>query len=222
MNVIKDRHGTYYARRKVPQRLQEAVARILDKDKAKQAWLKKSLGTKALAEANVRAKPVQMEFDRVFAQAEAQLKERPLRTSISEVEIKRIAEFFYARELAGDEELRMDGSGDDPLYASVREQLTEAGVEFDADYDPKALTLEAGRGLSPRMMEKIREDTEFVLAATQDDLARGDIRHIRYEVDALLETLSDQPRSFLRRLSQAGAGYTGSVRQTTRGGPCAT
>jgi hypothetical protein len=40
MNVIKDRHGTYYARRKVPQRLQEAVAGILDKDKAKQVWLK--------------------------------------------------------------------------------------------------------------------------------------------------------------------------------------
>jgi integrase len=37
------------------------------------------------------------------------------------------------------------------------------------------------------MMEKIREDTEFVLAATQDALARGDIKHIRYEVDELLK-----------------------------------
>jgi integrase len=187
MGLIKDRHGTYYARHKVPERLQEAVAQILENGKARQAWLKKSLGTKVVAEANVRAKPVQMEFDRIIAQAEAQLKERPLRTSISDIEIKRIADFFYAHELTGDEELRMDGTGDDPIYASVYEQLTEAGVEFDAQFEPKSLTLEPGRGLSPRMMEKIQGETEFVLAATQDALARGDIKHIRYEVDELLK-----------------------------------
>lgn len=70
---------TYYARRKVPERLQEAVARILDNGKARQVWLKKSLGTKVVAQANVRAKPVQIEFDRIIAEAEAQLKQRPLR-----------------------------------------------------------------------------------------------------------------------------------------------
>jgi integrase len=187
MGLIKDRHGTYYARHKVPERLQAVVARILDNGKARQVWLKKSLGTKVVAQANVRAKPVQMEFDRILAQAESQLKKRPLRTSLSDIEIKRIADFFYAHELAGDEELRMDGRGDDPMYASIHEQLTEAGIEFDARYDPKSLTLESGRGLSPRMMEKIREDTEFVLAATQDALARGDIKHIRYEVNELLK-----------------------------------
>src|SRR5262249_13103619 len=173
MGLIKDRHGTYYARHKVPERLQAVVARILDNGKARQVWLKKSLGTKVVAQANVRAKPVQMEFDRILAQAEAQLKKRPLRTSLSDIEIKRIADFFYAHELAGDDELRMDGRGDDPMYASIHEQLTDAGIEFDARYDLKALTLEPGRGLSPRIMEKIREDTEFVLAATQDALARG-------------------------------------------------
>ena len=73
------------------------------------------------------------------------------------------------------------------MYASVYEQLTEAGVDFRARSDPKLLTLNPGRGLSPRMIEKIREDTEFVLAATQDALARGDIRHIRYEIDELLK-----------------------------------
>src|SRR5499427_5747078 len=187
MGLIKDRHGTYYARHKVPERLQAVVARILDNGKARQVWLKKSLGTKVVAQANVRAKPVQMEFDRILAQAEAQLKKRPLRTSLSDIEIKRIADFFYAHELAGDDELRMDGRGDDPMYASIHEQLTVAGIEFDARYGPKSLTLEPGRGLSPRMMEKIREDTEFVLAATQDALARGDIKHVRYEVDELLK-----------------------------------
>jgi len=187
MGLIKDRHGTYYARHKVPERLQAVVARILDNGKARQVWLKKSLGTKVVAQANVRAKPVQMEFDRILAQAEAQLKKHPLRTSLSDIEIKRVADFFYAHELAGDDELRMDGRRDDPMYASIHEQLTEARIEFDGRYDPKSLTLEPGRGLSPRTMEKIREDTEFVLAATQDALARGDIKNIKYEVDELLK-----------------------------------
>ncbi|HLN36407.1 MAG TPA: DUF6538 domain-containing protein, partial [Xanthobacteraceae bacterium] len=62
MGVIKDRNGTYYARRKVPDRLQATVAGLMDNGKAKQVWLKKSLGTKTLSDANVRAKPVQMEF----------------------------------------------------------------------------------------------------------------------------------------------------------------
>ena len=96
MGLHKDRHGTYYARKRVPQGLQEAVAGVLDNGKSRQVWLKRSLGTKALTEANVRGKPVQMEFDRIIAQAEAQLKERPVRTSLSNIEIKRVAEYFYA------------------------------------------------------------------------------------------------------------------------------
>jgi hypothetical protein len=51
MELHKDRHGTYYARHKVPLRLEEAVARVPDKGKSKQAWPKRSLGTKALGQA---------------------------------------------------------------------------------------------------------------------------------------------------------------------------
>ncbi len=58
MGLHKDRHGTYYARHKVPLRLQGAVARVLENGKSKQVWLKRSLGTKVLSEANVRGKPV--------------------------------------------------------------------------------------------------------------------------------------------------------------------
>jgi hypothetical protein len=65
------------------------------------------LGTKVLSEANVRAKPMLMEFDRLITQAEAQLKARPLRTSLSDIEINRIAELFCAHELQADEELRV-------------------------------------------------------------------------------------------------------------------
>nr|WP_291577401.1 DUF6538 domain-containing protein [Bradyrhizobium sp.] len=69
MGLMKDRHGTYYARVKVPDRLQEAVARVLDNGKDRQSFLKKSLGTKDLKAANVRAKPIQAGFDRVFVSA---------------------------------------------------------------------------------------------------------------------------------------------------------
>jgi hypothetical protein len=39
MNLSKDRHGTYYAIKKVPVHLQEAVARVLNNGKARQTWL---------------------------------------------------------------------------------------------------------------------------------------------------------------------------------------
>jgi uncharacterized protein DUF6538 len=175
MGLIKDRHGTYYARHKVPERLQAVVARILDNGKARQVWLKKSLGTKVVAQANVRAKPVQIEFDRLLAKAEAQLKERPLRSGLADVEIKRIADFFLASALAVDEQRRITGKGDDPLFISV-----------DARCAMEALALEPGRGLSPGTMEAIQNDTAFVLATTEDQLARGDIRLIQGEVDELL------------------------------------
>lgn len=66
MGISKDRHGTYYAIKKVPKELQEGVARVLDNGKRRQVWLKRSLGTKDLHQANIRAKPVLMDFDRVI------------------------------------------------------------------------------------------------------------------------------------------------------------
>jgi integrase len=159
-----------------------------------------------VAQANVRAKPVQMEFDRILAQAESQLKKRPLRTNISDIEIKRIADFFYAHELAGDEELRVDGRGDDPLFADVYRQLTEAGVQFTTSSDLKSLTLEPGRGLSPRMMQKIGDAAADMLAVAENELARGDITHIREEVDELLEVFQinlDRSCEGYRKLARA-------------------
>ena len=47
MGVIEDRNGTYYAQR-VPKRLQQAVALVLRNGRPRQAYLKKSLGTKDL------------------------------------------------------------------------------------------------------------------------------------------------------------------------------
>ena len=42
MGITKNRHGVYSARKKVPPRLQEAVARVLNNGKPKQVWLKRS------------------------------------------------------------------------------------------------------------------------------------------------------------------------------------
>lgn len=65
MSVIQDRHGTYYVQKKVPTRLQEAVARVLSDDKPRRVFLKKSLGTKSLKEANAAATHVLTEFNRM-------------------------------------------------------------------------------------------------------------------------------------------------------------
>jgi hypothetical protein len=73
MGLMKDRHGTYYARMTVPERLQAAVARVLWQGKDRQTFLKKSLGTKDLEAANVRAKPVLAGFDRIISEANAAL-----------------------------------------------------------------------------------------------------------------------------------------------------
>jgi integrase len=229
MGLHKDRYGTYYARQKVPLRLQEAVARVLENGKSKQVWLKRSLGTKVLREANVRGKPVQMEFDRIIATAEAQLKERPVRTSLTEIEIKRIAEYFYAHELAADEELREDSRGSDPLYKDIHHQLTEAGVEFSPSFDLKSLTLEPGKGLSPRMMHKIEEDLAIVLPAAQQALARGDMSFIRYELDALLgvfqvnlDPASPSYRKLGRAVLEAEVRMLKAIHARNRGEPVET
>src|ERR1700730_1282113 len=89
MGLIKDRHGTYCARRKIPKGLEEAVARALGNGKQRQEWLKRSLGTKSAHEANIRAKPVLMDFDRIIESARQLVTEQPLRSSLSRVEIAR-------------------------------------------------------------------------------------------------------------------------------------
>jgi hypothetical protein len=54
MGLIRDRNGTWCVQREVPERLQSAVARVLNNGKRKQVHLKKSLGTKDLKAADNR------------------------------------------------------------------------------------------------------------------------------------------------------------------------
>jgi hypothetical protein len=116
MGIIKDRHGTYYARKTIPNKpsgLQAAVARVLDNGKRAQKHLKRSLGTKDLREANIRAKPALAEFDRVIGKAKVLIADASVptikRTSLNAAEIARTAEYVYAEALAWDERFRFGG-----------------------------------------------------------------------------------------------------------------
>src|SRR5215471_12159536 len=106
--VSKNRHGVYYARKKVPKQLEQATAEVLGNGKSRQVFLKRSLDTKDLREANIRAKPVLMEFDRILAQAEALTVQRPMRTTLEKREIEQITNYFFAHQLAADDEDRRD------------------------------------------------------------------------------------------------------------------
>ena len=103
---------------------------MLNSDKPKQVFLKKSLGTKVLKAANVAATHVLADFDRTLASAEALLKERPVASLLTEAQIRRMAETYCGSVLHGDEEERQEGTGSEPIFQSIAQQLTAAGVEF--------------------------------------------------------------------------------------------
>jgi hypothetical protein len=68
--LIQNEHGVWCVRRKVPKRLEEAVARAMGAPKARVSWLKESLRTKDEGQAKILSKPVMMKFDRILAEAE--------------------------------------------------------------------------------------------------------------------------------------------------------
>ena len=162
MGLIKDRHGTYYARKKVPKALEAAVARVLANGKLRQPWLKKSLGTKSPHEANIRAKPVLMEFDRTIESARELLKQQPTRTSLTRVEIARMAEFYYATLLGND--------------AAARREARQIAANFrDGASSPMNTP---AFGLTDDEFERIGQAYGEDLKAAQAALARGNIEHV--------------------------------------------
>ena len=134
MGLIKNEHGVFHVRRKVPKALEVATARVMGVPKERVSWLKETLGTKDEKQAKVLAKPVMMKFDRILAKAEALLVEHPVRTELTEAEIKQIANYFYARQLNADEELREEGIGSDPVFANIQRQLIEEEIEFETPF----------------------------------------------------------------------------------------
>jgi integrase len=183
MGVIKDRHGTYYARRKVPKGLEEAVARVLANGKRRQSWLKRSLGTKNLHEANIRAKPVLMEFDGIIERARELLKETPTRTTLTSAEIKKMADYHYATVLGND--------------AAARRHARQIVEKFQDE--PTADT--PSYGLSEDEFQRIERSHRRELKAAQAALARGNIAFVEGEVEELLNDV------FHIRLDRASASY---------------
>jgi integrase len=189
MGVIKDRHGTYYAQQKVPERLQAAVARVRGRGRDKQVYLKASLGTKEPKVANVRAKPVLAEFDRIIREATALVAQprvpEPLRTSLNEAEISRMSEYVYAKALAWDEQIRVGGRDElKRMGIELQKQLKREGRELG----PPAYRYEdlPAHGLSIAQLNDDREQLKDDLRAMQDALALGDISAVDdHTLDAL-------------------------------------
>jgi hypothetical protein len=183
MSIIKNEHGVFHVRKKVPKRLEAAAAQATGASKPRLAWLKQSLKTKDPKEAKRLAPPVLMKFDRILANAEALLAEQPRRTSLDKREIDRIADYFYAHQLAADEEERREG-GSEALFQDVARQLDEAGVEYLPQF-PKEPPPQFG--LSLREMYKIEETLQSMLPVAKDALARGDISSLQWDITELLK-----------------------------------
>jgi hypothetical protein len=187
MGLNKNRHGTFEARKKVPRHLEEAVARVLGNGKPKQVWLKRTLATKDHTEAKRRVKAVQIEFDRILERAQELLAERPLRETISEGEVKLIADRHYAEMLHLDDEETREGTGRDEWMRAIAKQLDDAGVEYDMPIPPSANTPDYG--LSDSEFRKRVADLEWELPIMQAALARGDVSKINEHLDYLLNGL---------------------------------
>lgn len=178
MGIIRRPNGVFYARKKVPSHLTKAVAQVLNDDKPSLSWLKRSLGTRDGREANVVAKPILMEFDRTLAKAEALLKARPVRDSLSQDEIRRIAEYYHVSLLADDDDIRQFGTGSEVLSQNIAKQLAEAGVPVVTAF---ALKPPPAYGLSDREMVKREEAIDAGLAIAKAALARGNIVEVENE-----------------------------------------
>src|SRR5258708_989685 len=110
MPYLIKRKNTYYAHRNVRKGLEAAVAVVLRQGKKHQSYLLRSLGTDSRTEANIRIKPVLIDFDRITRQAEPLKNSKPpARTTLSTAEIDRMAEYVYAKALVWDERFRVGG-----------------------------------------------------------------------------------------------------------------
>jgi hypothetical protein len=175
MNVSKDRHGTYYAIKKVPVHLQEAVARVLSNGKARQTWLKRSLGTKDVEQANRIAKPVLIEFDRTLDRARALIAERPLRTTLSPVEIKRMTDYYYAAKLASHDE-----------YVRTAPEQEAEFRKLDLD-DETGLAPVPEFGLSGGQTFDVSENLPPLILEAEAALARGDLAYADFQIEMVLD-----------------------------------
>lgn len=185
-----------------PHGLQAAVARELNNGKAQQKHLKRSLGTKDLRQANIRAKPVLAEFDQIIAKAKARLAttEAPAikRTSLNDTEIKRMAEWVYANALKEDEALRFSG----------RLELTgPQGENVNADAHEDIL--------QDFKQQFAVGDVSFAEQRAQNALASFGIT-LDHSCTAYHNLCIESAKAFLKALDDIGLRYAGVVIETPR------
>jgi hypothetical protein len=129
--LTKDRYGTYHARKKVPKDLEQAVAQVIGSGKSRQVWLKRSLRTKSVKEANLRCKPVLTEFDRILARAQQAVEAVPVRATLGPKEISAMAKHHYATRLADDARARRQGASILAHYNGTPERDSRRGLTDD-------------------------------------------------------------------------------------------
>src|SRR5262245_13726766 len=198
MGVLRSKDGVYYVRKKVRAKLEHLVHSVLGGSRPRVAWLKRSLRTKDQREANIKAKPILVEFDRVLARAAVLLQDVPRIAVLSEVLIERIADYLYAWMLEEDEDLRREGTGSEDLFQEIARQLREAGIPFVSPFSTNGAR--PAYGLSDRETLKLREDTDGVLPLAKEALARGNVSFVREQLDELLGV-------FRINLDPSGPGY---------------
>ena len=203
MGLVKNEYGVYQARKRVPEHLQEAVARIQNSDKPRVAWLKRSLRTRDPREANILAKPILVEFDQLLARAEALVADRPLLKELDDRRIKKIADYHYAFILEEDEDVRRDGDGSHEVFVNVAKNLAARGhpIRSSFEVEPKREF-----GMTEREFLKHVATTNFVLSAAETALATGDLSYIADELDELLNAFRinlDKKCPAYRRLGMA-------------------
>jgi hypothetical protein len=185
MGLRKNEHGVWVVRKKVPERLEGPVARVLNNGRDRQAYLQESTRTKDKSEAKRIAVDVLAGFQDTLRQAEALLAERPLRTALTKSEIDRMAQFHYAAVLADDCQFTTEGAADDEdLVRSVERQLKEGGIEHDgAPLD----ALRPQHGLTDRHVSKRDAELIWWLSHAKAALGRGNISIVGEAIAELLD-----------------------------------
>jgi len=105
MGIVRNRYGVYEARKKVPKRLEEATATVLGASKQRQIVAQEVIRdegpSRSESQSKARAHGVRPACSRAPRRSSA---EKPLRASLTQAEIDRMAELHYAKVLAEDDE----------------------------------------------------------------------------------------------------------------------
>jgi hypothetical protein len=190
MGLIENEHGVWCARVRVKKHLREAVVRLLGKrGKDGQTYLQQSLRTKDKAEAKRRLPAVLIQFNETLKNAEALIAPEPVlppRTTLSKVEIERLAQEIYAKTLSDDERFRFGGRKfHEEVLELARRELEQEGRELGPPMFPLESIPE--HGWSREQLELQREYLRQDLATMQDALAMGDITAVQDHMMLLLD-----------------------------------